>query len=313
MDKLNLINIFLTVCRCGSFVGASVDMGVDPSTVSKAIHQLEKHLKLRLFNRTTRQLRLTHAGETYQEQCAHFLAGLENCEQQLTQEQTAPSGRLKINLPCSYGQLYVMPMMERFCSRYPNIHVEISLSDDYVDMVGQSIDIAIRSGQLQDSRLVAKKLSPMDFATCASPEFLAKTKRITASNIEQQRWIRYRFLHTGKISPLYIVKQKGNNKKRTEIIPEPALTTTDGLSMLMACKAGIGLMQAPHFLVREAIQAGELDIVQPYYRSKRFSVYAYYSHKDYVPIKVRVFLEHLVNELKLIGENHNTTFLSKRD
>jgi DNA-binding transcriptional LysR family regulator len=233
------------------------------------------------------------------------------CEKQLSLEQSEPAGILRVNLPVVYGQLYVMPMMARFCKLYPEIKLDISLTDDYIDMVSHSIDVAIRSGHLKDSRLVARKLSPMDVVTCASPGFLSNTKKVTNSNIAKQPWILYRFLYTGKIMPVYGIHGAGKNKKRYELTPGAALITTDGLSMATACQSGLGLLQAPHFLLREAVLSGSLELVQSFYRSEDFSVYAYYSHKDYMPVKIRVFLDYIVNELKAIGEDCKTTFLSK--
>jgi DNA-binding transcriptional LysR family regulator len=311
MDKLNLINTFLAVSRMGSFSAASAYLGIDPSTASKAIQQLERHLEVRLFIRTTRKLQLTHAGEQYQTSCVDLLDGLAHCEEQLHQQQVDAKGLLKINLPVAYGQLYILPMIGRFNEQYPEIQLDISLNDDYVDMVSHSIDIAVRSGQLKDSRLIAKQLSPMDFATCAAPSFLSNRKAITAANINKQPWILYRFNHTGKVMPLTGVKGNDKNKQYYDIAPShAALVTTDGLSMLTACKAGVGLMQAPHFIIRDALKNGELQLVQPYYRSKLFKVSAYYLHRGYVPAKVRAFLNFLVDELNNIGENHQSTFLS---
>jgi DNA-binding transcriptional LysR family regulator len=211
------------------------------------------------------------------------------CEKQLSLEQSEPAGILRVNLPVVYGQLYVMPMMARFCKLYPEIKLDISLTDDYIDMVSHSIDVV----------------------TCASPGFLSNTKKVTNSNIAKQPWILYRFLYTGKIMPVYGIHGAGKNKKRYELTPEAALITTDGLSMATACQSGLGLLQAPHFLLREAVLSGSLELVQSFYRSEDFSVYAYYSHKDYMPVKIRVFLDYIVNELKAIGEDCKTTFLSK--
>ena len=267
MDKLNLINIFLAVCHAGSFTAASSNLGLNPSTVSKAIGQLEQHLGLKLFNRTTRNLQLTASGEVYRDSCQHLITGLNVCEQKLHADHNEPKGLLKINLPIAYGQLYIMPMLSDFRERYPNIKLEVSLTDDYVDIIGNSIDVAIRSGQMQDSRLVAKKLSPMDFAICASPSFLANHKRITAANIQKLPWVLYRFIHTGQIMPIVSFKKIGKQRQRYEFIPpEPTLVTTDGLSMVIACKAGLGLMQAPHFLLRDSVQSGDIKLVQPYFR-----------------------------------------------
>ncbi len=312
MDKLNLINQFLTVAHCGSFASAAAKLGVDPSTVSKSIQQLERHLKICLFNRSTRQLQLTLAAEQYREKCLELLGGLESCENQLRLEQSKPEGKLKVNVPVAYGQLYITPMLASFSRQYPDIEIDLSLTDDYIDMVNQSIDIAVRTGALKDSRLIARKLSPMDFATCASPEFLSRSKKISSANLAKQPWILYRFLHTGKIMPVYTVSDRGKNKQCKEISPKPRLITSDGLSMVKACQDGLGLIQAPHFLLRSAIQEGSLTVIQPFYRSKSFNIYAYYAQRNYVETKVRVFLNHIMTELKAMGEDHLNTFLSQQ-
>lgn len=310
MDKLNLINIFLAVCHSGSFVAAATQLGLNPSTVSKAISQLEKYLELKLFNRTTRTLQLTASGNIYRENCHHLLAGLNQCEQKLISDHNEPKGLLKVNLPVAYGQLYIMPMLSRFCERYPKVKLEVSLTDDYIDMIGHSIDIAIRSGQMQDSRLVAKKLSPMHFAIAASPAFLKNNKQITAANIQKLPWILYRFIHTGQIMPIIGTKKSSHKKEHYEFMPEPVLVTTDGLSMVTACKGGVGLMQAPHFLLRDALNAGKIKLVQPYFNHEKFSIYAYYSDRGYVPEKVRVFIDFIVQELAVMGESYDSTYLS---
>lgn len=311
MDKLNLINIFLKVASKSSFAAAASQLGVDPSTVSKAISQLESHLGWRLFSRTTRKLQLTEAGQTYQQECIRLLEGLDYCEQALSLNQTEARGLLKINLPVAYGQLYVMPLMGQFCERYPDIQLDISLTDDYVDMVSHSIDIAIRSGQLQDSRLVARKLTPMDFATCAAPSYLERHPVITAANIETHKWVNYRFIHTGRTMPLYWLKGRGKQKQTQLIEPKIALTTTDGLSMIRAGVEGVGLVQGPHFLLRQAVLNGDLKVVQSYFRYEQFNVFAYYSHKGFLPQKVKVFLEFLIEQLHKMGERHDATFLSR--
>ncbi len=310
MDKLNLIELFIKVAQKGSFAATATHLGIDPSTVSKAISQLEAHLGWRLFTRTTRKLQLTDAGQVYRQQCLQLLEGLEQCEQALLDDQSSARGLLKINLPVAYGQLYIMPMIGRFCQRYPDIRLDISLTDDYVDVVEESIDVAVRSGQLQDSRLVARKLTPMDFATAVAPAFLQHHANFSIANIDKYSWVNYRFIHTGRTMPLYRLKGRGRCKQPELIEPRLALTTTDGLSMIRAGIEGVGLVQAPHFLLRDAVIKGELNLVQSYFRYEQFNVYAYYPHKQFLPQKVKVFLEFVVQELAQMGENHNSTFLS---
>jgi len=310
MDKLNLIQVFLSVARLGSFAATSAEMGVDPSTVSKSIGLLEKHLSLRLFNRTTRRLQLTTAGETYRQTCSHLLSGLSQCEAQLHSEQHLPKGLLRINMPVAYGQLYVMPMLGRFCERYPDVQLDVSLSDDYIDIVSHSIDVAIRSGTLEDSNLIARKLSPMDFISCATPELIDQFGPVTKDNIEGLPWVLYKFIHSGRLMPLFSVEGGEHGSQKKEIMPESRITVTDGQAMMQAACSGIGLVQAPHFLVRDAILQNKLVPIDSYYRHEQFSIYAYYLNKGYLPARVKVFLDFLREELDAIGENHESTFLS---
>lgn len=312
MDKLNLITTFLHVARIGSFAGTASYLGVDPSTISKSIQQLESHLGVKLFNRTTRSLKLTPAGANYQLTCMEILDNLKACEQQLQQQQDEPRGLLRINLPVAYGQCYVMPMMGRFRQQYPDIELDISLTDDYVDMVNESVDVAIRSGKLQDSRLVAKKLTPMDFAICASKEYLDRSKPVTRENIQQHQWVSYRFIHTGMLMPVFDIEEKAGKKSYSKYDPKPVLTTTDGLSLITASEQGAGLVQAPHFLLRDSIESGRLQIVQSYYRSPDFSVYVYMLNKRFIPARVRAFLDFIIQELALMNESLDSTFISNQ-
>lgn len=314
MDKLNLITIFLKVAECGSFSGAAVELGYDPSTISKAIQKLEAHLNCALFIRTTRSIQLSLNGERYRDECQAILASLSACEQTIANHQDHAKGLLRVNLPVAYGQLYIMPLMSQFRMRHPEIELDISLSDEHIDIASQSIDIAIRSGHLKDSRLVARKLSPMDFATCASPRFITE-HQIDMENLEhtdlaELPWIGYRFIHSGKVMPLYELTGDTPQKKTKKIQPSIALTTTDGASMLRACIDGMGIMQGPHFLLRDAVRNGQLKLLTSYYRSESFSIYAYYVNHTYLPLKVRVFIDFLKEELAQQGETTTSTFLS---
>ena len=158
----------MSTIETGSFSATAKKHATDPSTVSKAIKRLEEQLGLQLLYRSTRQLSLTSAGQKYADTVGSLYQQLESCEHELKSANNSYSGALKINLPVSYGRVYMLPMLSQFKKTYPDIELEVSFNDQYVDMISNAIDISIRSGTLNDSRLVAQKLSPMPFVLCIS-------------------------------------------------------------------------------------------------------------------------------------------------
>nr|WP_277922042.1 LysR family transcriptional regulator [Vibrio parahaemolyticus] len=173
MDKIRSLRFFIATLEGGSFAAAAKAHGTDPSTVSKAIHRLESDLGIQLFQRSTRQIRLTDAGRRYANTARFVLDELAACEDSLKSHNDALSGLLKINVPVSCGRLYIRPLLKEFCRRYPSITIDIHYDDAYVDIIEQGIDVSIRSGVVQDSQLIVRQLSPIDFIICGSQDYLA--------------------------------------------------------------------------------------------------------------------------------------------
>lgn len=307
MDKLNLLKLFITVVDRGSFASASSALGLSPSTVSKAIARLESDLKLYLFHRTTRQLTLTEAGTAYLETVRKLLAELEQCENQLVQSNDAPQGRLRINAPVSYGRRYLLPLLGEFHRQYPHITVDLSFDDAYVDMIEQGIDICIRSGSLDESSMIAKQLSPMDFITCASPDYLETLKNapsISEDDYYDHPWIRFRFKQTGKLMPI-LVNQPEHALARS---PGEDFIVDDGEAMAQLCAQGLGLTQMPHFLARDWLNSGELVPVTPFVRGKGFGVWMVYAQRQFQPAKIRAFLNFMSTQIEARGETQFKTW-----
>ncbi|MEH6626908.1 MAG: LysR family transcriptional regulator [Motiliproteus sp.] len=299
MDKIRTLRFFIATLDGGSFVSAAKTYGTDPSTVSKAIRRLEGDLGVQLIQRSTRQLQLTPAGQRYALTVRQLLDDLQGCEEQLKNQNKSASGTLKLNVPMSYGRQYIRPLIPAFCRQYPDIDVEIQFDDAYVDMIEQGIDVSIRSGSMQDSSLIARQLSPMDFLICASEDYLRRRGRpVTIDDLPRHNWIRFRFKQTGKLFPLMFEHQ---GQVQTLSVGHHCIVN-DSDSMAELCAEGMGLTQIPHFIARNWIRSGQLVTLFPAIREPSMGVYLYYPKREFLPTKVRVFVDFLVNALAQQGE-----------
>jgi DNA-binding transcriptional LysR family regulator len=308
MDKLRSLEFFLATCDSGSFASAARACNSDPSTVSKAISRLEEHLGLTLLQRSTRQLRITEAGQRYARTVRSAMQNLNECEAELKQLNDSPSGVLRINSAVCYGHLYIRPLLPAFCERYPDIKIELELDDLHVDIIENEVDIALRTGYIKDSRLVARRLSPMDFLTCASPQYLEKygTPRCH-EDFQQQQWIGFRIKETRQLQPIYLPDRNGNY---VPVELERDYITDDGEAMAQMCVDGLGIAQLPHFLARQSLLDGGLVSLYPALKltEPESGVFVIYPKREYLPARVRVFIEFLTENLATMEESPNKTW-----
>ncbi|WP_213641060.1 LysR family transcriptional regulator [Pseudomonas lalucatii] len=308
MDKLRSLEIFIATCDGGSFAAAARACGSDPSTVSKAIGRLEAQLGLTLFQRSTRQLRITAAGERYADTVRKMLQDLYGCEEELKQINRSPGGTLRISSAVCYGHLYLRPLLRAFCLQYPEIRLELEINDLHVDIIDNDIDVALRTGYVKDSRLVARRLSPMDFLVCASPRYLEEHGAPGCrEDFHAHSWIGFRIKETQQLQPIFLPDETG------AYLPydlERRYLTDDGEAMAYMCADGLGFAQLPHFLAKEGLDSGTLVSLYPYFRPPEpgSGVFAIYPKRDYLPAKVRVFIDFLSGALAERGESANHTW-----
>ncbi|MDO6427327.1 LysR substrate-binding domain-containing protein [Thalassotalea sp. 1_MG-2023] len=308
MDKLRSLEIFLATCDYGSFAGAARACNTDPSTVSKAVSRLELQLGLTLFQRSTRKLSITSAGKRYAHTVRKMIKELSICEDELKQSNDTPSGTLCINAAVCYGHLYLRPLLSAFCERYPEIELSLEINDLHIDIIENNIDLSIRTGYIKDSRLVARCISPMDFLTCASPQYLAAHGTPHCpEDFHQHQWIGFRIKETQQLQPILLPNKQGEYLpfalKRSHI-------TDDGETMAHMCMDGLGFAQLPHFLARVGLQNGTLVSLYPCYRAPQpeSGVFVIYPKRDFLPAKVRVFIDFLTEYLAGMDENANHTW-----
>ncbi|TBR43866.1 LysR family transcriptional regulator [Marinomonas agarivorans] len=308
MDKIRSLRFFIATLEGGSFAAAAKRYGTDPSTVSKAIQRLESDLDIQLVQRSTRQLKLTEAGRIYANTARLVLEELAACEENLKRQNDSPSGTLKLNVPVSYGRLYIRPLLKTFCQRYPNITVDIQYDDAYVDIIEQGIDVSIRSGSVQDSQLIVRQLSPIDFIICGCKEYLDRYGiPSSAEEFNDHSWVRFRYKQTGKLLPIRMPKFDGIG----EYDPVQNLIVNDGESMAELCAQGLGLTQIPHFIARDWLQSNRLVPLFPSMRQAHEGVYMLYAKRDALPARVRVFVDFVTEAIQAQGETPLHTWAEK--
>lgn len=174
MTAITDLEIFARVARTGNMSAAGREMGLSPAVVSKRISLLEERLNARLFQRTTRQLTLTETGEGYFKRVVDIIALFDEAEDFVSRRNTSPRGLLKVTAPTSFARLHIAPHLPDFMERYPDLKLDFQLTDNFVDIIRDGFDVAIRIGELADSSLVARKIAPDDRVLCASPKYLSK-------------------------------------------------------------------------------------------------------------------------------------------
>ena len=307
MDKLSLLKLFVSAVDHGGFSAAANHLGLSASTISKGMARLEDNLNIKLFHRSTRQVHLTDAGARYLVTARRIAIELEQCEQELQQTNDQPCGKVKINLPVSYGRLYVLPLLQGFIELYPDIELDISFNDSYVDILEQGIDLTIRTGRLDDQRLVARKLSPIDFILCGAPKYLAKHGVPScAAEYSQHQWVRFKYRQSGRLMPITV--DDGNGLESYD--PGRQFVVDDGEVLAELCAQGLGLTQLPHFIARDWLKRKQIVAIAPVLRSGE-GVYCVYPKREFLPVKVKVLIEYLIAQIEQGGESTYQTWAEK--
>lgn len=288
-DNLRRMAVFAAVVESNSFTGAARTLGLTRSAVSRQVSLLEDSLGVRLLNRTTRVLSLTEPGQVYYESCARIVAEAEQARLNVGQLQARPRGRLTVNGPVVGHELLVTVIAE-LVRRYPEISVDLTLDDAYVNLVEQGIDVAVRVGHPTDSSLVARKLAPVRQAICASPAYLDHAgEPETPADLAHHQWIVYSLLSS---PDRFTFTRKG---KRQTVRVSGRLRSNGGPAIRDALLAGLGLTLIPEFYVAADLREGRLREVLVGYEVKRSALYAVYPSRQHLSRKVRVFVDLLAD------------------
>ena len=297
-ERLDSLMIFVQAAKHRSFSAAARQLGMSPSAVSRAVQRLEDRLGSRLLNRTTRSLSLTDDGARFYESGRQILSDLEEAELSLRRSQSTPSGVLRINLIPSMARLHIMPALPKFVEQYPELKLEISLSDRRVDLIEDGIDAVVRVGSSPDSNLIMQILGTAKEVVCASPAYVAKYgKPQTPEELQQHQCINHVIPQTGRVRD-WRFQQDG---QVTTVDVAGPLTIDHAETVTAAAIAGAGIIQLYNFVVGDAIASGQLVPLLEKYTLPGVPIAVIYAQKRYLSAKVRVFVEFiqaLMTELK---------------
>jgi DNA-binding transcriptional LysR family regulator len=288
MHGLQPLLAFAETAKRGNFAAASREIGCTPSTLAKAVTRLETGLGLRLFHRSTRQVTLTDDGERLFCRCQRVLAELELLQQEASGARAEPSGTLRIDMPVTFGRLVMLPLLAQLVQRHPRLSVDARFSDVYVDLVKEGIDVAIRTGTLRDSALVARTFSSQDLLLIAAPRYLERAGTpTTGPELAQHTAVLFRVPSTGKDRPWHL-RVRGRS---ATVMPSSRVHVDGGDALVRAAVLGMGIGQVPHYMVSESIARGELVELLPTMRPPAMPIAAVMPSARLVPARVRALLE----------------------
>ena len=291
MNRLSAIESFVKVAELKSFSEAAARLNTSKSVVSRHVTALEAQLGLRLFHRTTRSLTLTEAGRGYFERVSQILVDLEAADQSVSHLQVVPRGRLKVSAPMSFGFLHLAPALPDFLAAYPELDVDLMMSDRFVDLVEDGFDVAVRIGALSDSSLIAKKLAPIRRVICASPQYLAAhgTPKTPKDLRDHQ------CLCNSSQSSGHEWRLNMPDGKPVMVAVTGRMTMNNGDALRVAALKHLGLIDIPTFIVGRDLQAGALISVLEEYLPQTLALHAVYSHARHLSPKVRAFIDFLAS------------------
>ncbi|CAJ0771813.1 LysR family transcriptional regulator [Burkholderiaceae bacterium 26] len=288
MDRLQAMQVFTRVVEASSFTKAADSLQLPRATVTNLVQSLEAHLGVRLLHRTTRRVNVTADGAAYYERCVRLLGDLEETEAAFSQSASGARGTLRIDVPASIGKRLLVPRIRDFHEAYPDLQLEIGMSDRTVDLVQEGVDCAVRGGELQDSSLVARRIGQLSMVNCASPEYLARfgTPQ-TLEDLQDHTAVNYFSARNGRRMDwdFVIDGQKQIHKVRSMV------SVNDAESAVACGLHGLGLLQTSRFLVYEHLMSGALVEVLPDHVSEPVPVSVVYPHNRHLSPKVRVFVD----------------------
>lgn len=283
---------FCAVVDAGSFVKAADALGISKTAVSRYVGELEARLGVRLLHRTTRRLSLTEEGEVFNARCRELLSGVEEAEAELSSRRGDARGLLRINAPVTYGIRHLAPLWESFHARYPQVRLDITLSDRVVDVVEEGYDVAIRIAMLPSSSLISRRLAGTRMVLCATPQYLkGRATPRQPIDLADHAIIAYSYWSTGD------KWQFEGPDGQAGVTIKPWMYSNNGDTCRAAALAHQGVILQPSFLVGEDLAAGRLVEIMPEYRSSEFGIYAVYPTRKHVAPKVRVLVDYLAERL----------------
>jgi len=293
-DRFESMSILLAVVEAGSFSAAALELKMPLATVSRKVSALEDHLKTRLLNRSTRQLSLTEAGQSYVTACRRILEDVGEAERAAAGEYASPRGELAITAPITFGRLHLLPIVTEFLKTYPDIDVRLVLADRVVSLLEEHVDVALRIAKLPDSSLIATRIGSMRTVLCASPTYFAKYgKPTTPADLAAHACISYEQMSHRQVWNFKSGKLEIAAPVRSRLAVSTAEAAVD------AAIAGIGITRVNAYQMANALRAGAPEIVLADFEPTPRPVNLVHTGQGILPLKLRAFLDFAAPRLKV--------------
>lgn len=291
MDRIAAMNAFVRVVEAGSFTKAAVTLDVPNASVTRLIQSLEQELQVRLLHRTTRSVTVTPEGATYYERVVRLLAELADIESSTRLTQGKPSGKVRVETAAAIAGMVIVPALHEFYRDYPDVEIELGVGNRVLDVVAEGIDCAIRIGNVAEQMMVARRIGGFCMNSYAAPALL-KAHGTPETPEDLARFPMVGMMGRGGTRPLPIAFSDGD--RETEVLPTYRLVVNDTNSLLSAGIAGLGIIRAPSYAVRDALASGRLVPVLQDWQSPAVPVSAVYAPNRYLSAKVRVFIDWVI-------------------
>ena len=290
MGHSSELQLVVELARAGGMSAAARQLDVTPAAVSKRLAQIEARLGVRLFNRSTRRLSLTAEGEVYLESARRILDEIEDLDQLIASRQDSPRGRLKVNAPLGFGRSYIAPAIAEFAQKYPDVTLQLQLTDTPADFVRDAFDVAIRFGDQPDTRLIARKIAPNRRLVCASPGYL-KTHGVPTTPHDLAR---HQCIVLRQNEDAYSLWRFTHGRRSETVKVRGALSSNDGEVTLTWGLAGLGILQRAEWDLARYLRSGRLVRVLEDYALPQADIYAVFPERHHLSAKVRIFVDFLV-------------------
>ena len=289
MDKFSAMQAFVRVVEAGTFTKAADSMAMPKPTITRLIQTLEKELDTKLLNRTTRKVTVTADGAAYYKRAGRLLSEMEELEASMSRAKANPRGRLRVDIPSSLGLTVIIPALPDFYARYPDIQLDLGVSDRPVDIIAENVDCVVRGGELIDQSLVARRIGEFYLMSCASPAYLKRhgTPQHPAELEDNHRMIRYASPRNGKLYSFEYYK----DGETIEVGGNYLLSVNDSRAGVVAALAGLGVLHTATFQVQDYISTGALEPLFTGWCTESIPLHVVYPPNRHLSNKVRVFVD----------------------
>ncbi|MGE4405049.1 LysR substrate-binding domain-containing protein [Pseudomonas sp.] len=293
MDRFDAMQAFARVVETGSFTKAAETLHMSRTSVTQLVQQLEARLRVRLLNRTTRKVNVTADGSAYYERVVRLLADMDDAETSLSSASSLPRGRLRVDVPSPLARTILVPALPAFHARYPDIQLDMGVSDRRVDLIDENVDCVVRGGEITDQSLVARRVGDLRLGVYAAPSYLERAgPPLHPRELENthHRIVGFLWARAGKVFPYAM----HGNGERIEVLGRYVLAVDDGNAYLAAGLAGLGILWLPDYMAREHLARGELVPLFEHWQLDPMPLYVAFPPNRHVSAKLRVFIDWVV-------------------